>query len=133
MFRLLRPRIRAGLARCLLGLWLFTLTQGVAQACVLQIAEGEHAEAGVAKLAHQHEHEHDDGSSSEALCVKTCDELQDSLLLKNPSWAADPGPALPTAFSSWQAPSRAVGFVSRSHPASGGSPPISIRFLRLTL
>lgn len=133
MFRLLRPRIRAGLARCLLGLWLFTLAQGVAHACLLQIAEADHAEAGVAELAHQHEHERDDGSSSEALCVKTCDELQDSLLLKNPSWAADLGLALPPAFSTWQAPSLDMGFVSRSLPASGCSPPISIRFLRLTL
>lgn len=131
MFRLLRPRIRAGLAPCLLGLWLFTLAQGLAHACLLQIAEADHGEAGVAELRHQHEH--GDGPSSEALCVKTCDELQDSLLLKSPSWAADPGPALPAAFSTWQAPSLAMGFVSRSHPASGRSPPISIRFLRLSL
>ncbi len=133
MFRFHRPRIRAALARCLLGLWLFTLAQGFAHACLLQAVDADHADLGVSEVAHQHEHEHGGQSSSEALCVKACDELQDSLLLKSSSWSADTGLALAPAFSAWQPPSLGAGFVSRVHTPPGCSPPVSIRFLRLTL
>ena len=131
MHRFFRPRIRAVLARCLLGLWLFTLAQGFAHACLLQISGAHHADPSVSELAHQHEH--GDPSSGQALCVKACDELQDSLLLKSSSWVADPGLALAPAFSTWQPLRLGAGFVCDSDPSFGGSPPISIRFLRLTL
>ena len=132
-----RPRTQARLGRWLLGLWLFALLQGFANACLTQSRHPELAAAAltaVERAAHE-AHGHEDGlheaAAHEALCLKTCDDTQSSTWSPAPNWQPELGFALPAAFAPWQ-PALAAGAQEPVHgPAPPGDPPATIRFLKL--
>jgi hypothetical protein len=131
----------------MLAAWLFALTAGVANACVLsapsaathglvakghashEVTDGEHHDHG--QLAHQG---HKQDTTAHDSCLKFCDDESSALSKANTS-ALDAGLAL-TAVAQWPlalVPITNVGTgVSSQRPIAQG-PPLVIRLLRLTL
>jgi hypothetical protein len=129
--------------------WLFALTAGVVNACVLSIpsvatlgsfaeshlahssqavADAEHRDRG--SVAH---HKHGQNSANDS-CLKFCDD-ESSALSKSSTSAMDPGVPLATAVELPNAvvPISNVGtHLSLQRPTAQG-PPLLIRLLRLTL
>jgi len=135
------PRRRRHTVWLMLLAWLFALTAGVVNACVLSVhdraaREGgsvPHAESALpgTAAAAQHEHGQEAGQDS---CLKFCDD-EATVLSKDPSSEPDLNVPLVEP-DAWYVTAASIisasrGF-SRGPPTSRGPPPF-IRFLRLTL
>jgi hypothetical protein len=147
-FRNHRRRLRQTAWVTLLA-WVFALTTGVVNACVLSApsaairgtaaeshaTSSSHAVAGTEHhdqgLAAYHKHEQDNGNGS---CQKFCDD-ESSALSKDSSSALSPGVALVAAVE-WPGAVVSIASVgtalSLERPTAQG-PPLVIRLLRLTL
>ena len=147
-FRNHRRRLRQTAWVTLLA-WVFALTTGVVNACVLSApsaairgtaaeshaTSSSHAVAGTEHhdqgLAAYHKHEQDNGNGS---CQKFCDDESSALSKANPS-ALDAGAAL-VATVGWVVaivPITNVGTTLSPQRPSAQGPPLVIRLLRLTL
>lgn len=133
MIRVQSSGRRAVLAPWLLGLWLFTLAQGLANACLLQTEVGGQSASLRQDAGHEHEHEETGPGAAQAFCVDTCDKVQDSLQTKSAGWTGDAGPALAPAFASWQPLQHQARLARASLARAVHGPPASIRFVRLSL
>jgi len=144
-----------------LAAWLFALTAGVVNACVLtphsdalraavlethresparQEPAGSPAQAGDDQHRSHDDrsaragHAQDGGDAGQGSCVKFCDD-ESSALAKYNAPILDLGAGVATVFEPWSAAVSITGAESRRSlerlPAHG--PPLAIRFLRLTL
>ncbi|MFO1252216.1 MAG: hypothetical protein U1E77_14025 [Inhella sp.] len=131
----LRPCTQTLVVRWLLGVWLFALLQGLANACLTQPqleAQGRVAAAleRAEHEAHGHAGGHDGAAAHAALCLKTCDDTQSGAWNQSPPWLPDLDPALPTPIRPW-APAPAPLAQAQIHGlAPPGDPPPAIRFLK---
>jgi hypothetical protein len=130
-----RRRLRRT-ARATLMAWLFALTAGVVNACVLVPVEPvEHAVGKVSVAHHGHGHEDDSGKAS---CLKFCDD-ESSAIAKVKLPVVDLGSSLLTVVEPWNSIAAAdrLGFRHSLEPTGSRGPPLVselvIRFLRLTL
>ena len=147
MRRLLNPRnsrrIRA-IAWMVLGVWLFALATGMANACLLESPQQHHHAAGHghdqghAHGAHEGAHgQHEEGSHdpSKAPCLKLCDEVNQSAIQKTPTFAFDlvglPSPSYTAQELTSALASQAIP--SRSHQRAPPQPPAWLLFARLAL
>lgn len=142
-----RIRLRR-LAACVLVLWLFALTSGVVNACVVasglrhaahavaaDAARDHAAHAVQATAAHGAQHEHE-GQDDPPPCERLCDEpaapaqadKQQGSGLSGFWLAAAPLPS----FQQWPAVARSAP-LARAAPASRTAIPIPIAYLRLAL
>jgi hypothetical protein len=135
--------------------WLFALTSGVVNACLLVspgaerigVAPPGHSSAGtpekssglvndIGRLGHvgpDAPSEHEQGAGADS-CLKFCDDGS-SALSKSTSSTADPGVSIFAAVAPWcpiVSGARLASRLSLGEPTAHG-PPVVIRFLRLTL
>lgn len=150
MTMILRPSSKRRLAAWMLFVWIFALLASIANACVLGEAHGgfarqaspEHEHADVAD-GHNHADAplHKSAPSSDTpspACLKFCDDERSTLNLplKALGGATDMLPLLlqqpiTLAWTSGDAPD--IAPPDARLPARETGPPISIRFLRLTI
>jgi hypothetical protein len=127
-----RPRRTAWMLKTMLFFWLFSLAAGWANACLVQ--DGlPHDAAAVPHEAAGAEHHDDHGPGLDA-CLSFCDSEQNIVpKLKLPA-LADLDAAAPAATAAW-IPSMADRVPYRGHRYAmpPPEPPVSIRFLRLTI
>jgi len=150
MTMILRPSSKRRLAATMLFVWIFALLAGVANACALGEAHGGFATQ--ASSARQHDeamdgHSHADAPLHKAepssdtpppACQKFCDDERSTLNvpLKALGGTADMLPLLllqPTALAWTSGDDPDVDAPDTLLPARETGPPISIRFLRLTI
>jgi hypothetical protein len=140
--------------------WLFALTAGVVNSCVLSLAGSaapgshevaqdrvaptdenaniaaasrsvDHHEHGVLVVDDGHDRKHDAPTGG---CLKFCDD-ESSALLKSTPQTFDLSVAVVAAIESWRSVASMAGASARlagAEPSAQG-PPIVVRFLRLTL
>ena len=142
-----RKRLRR-LAACTLLVWLFALTTGIVNACVVEpdlrhVALSAQHEPRDATPAHPHEHaaatvghEHQTPQGDTPACAKFCDDESASVPtvkqqtdLLNAVWLATP----PTGSLAVQATHESVGGYRAESRLLHARIPIPIAFLRLTL
>ncbi len=129
----------------MLLLWLFAVSSGIVNACVLDphgtdahlagVQPSDHATTampGHAETGADHEGHQD---SSKAPCTKVCDDGSQTLIKQQPSFdVTDRGPALTdsihwTAAASIVAPNRLFDYP----PTATSEPPVRLRYPRLAL
>jgi hypothetical protein len=131
-----RPCRTAWIVKTMLFFWLFSLAAGWANACLVQPALDHDAQAaphGAAWAVAGAEHHDDPGPGLDA-CLSFCDSEQSIVpKLKLPVLADLDAPA-PAAAATWT-PSMAdrVPYRGRRLAMPPPEPPVSIRFLRLTI
>ena len=135
-------------AFAVLLVWLFALASGVANACLLSVAETHSVAMAVAlpktapapvELAGHlkaHAGHGDDSNSSKAPCLKVCDEGSQSLpKVQAAVDQTDPGPA-PLVAILWTASAPVVELPHRlldDRQISIAGPPLRVRYSRLAL
>lgn len=141
-------RARRNTAFMVLLVWLFALTSGVANACLLQAPEVHAhiiATAGYSALsdatailpvqAGDLADHHDDSPSSKAPCLKVCDDGSRSVPKYDVTLAQpDPGPA-PLVVILWTADAPRVAALGNSDDMLLSTPrlPLRVRYSRLAL
>ena len=140
---------RGNTAWAMLLVCFFTLTSGLANACLMEPrgvhdhgSPPSHRAPGVAALrvtGHHAEDRHDDGDSdtgsTKESCLKACDESSQSLLKHASSVdLVDPGPA-PFVVAAWASQVNVAPALGLAHdfrlPARG--PPVRVLFSRLAI
>lgn len=141
-------RARRNTAFMVLLAWLFALTSGVANACLLQAPETHahivatagnpaHADAPALSTGHADDlvSHHDDSSSFSAPCLKVCDDGSRSLPKHDVTVVQpDPGPA-PRVVVLWTAQAPLVAALGNRDdplPSTQGLP-LRVRYARLAL
>lgn len=113
--------------------WLFALSVGVLNACVLtpRVSDGHGLVAGGDSSIAQHGH---DDANAKTSCLKFCAD-ESSALSKTQGSAPDLGVPLLLVLSAWQpiVPVIAIGTRRLFDSPMPHGPPLVIRFLRLTL
>ncbi len=140
----LSARTTRAIAWMVLGVWLFALAAGMANACLLESPEPHHHASGYehgnghSHGGHEGAHEkHEEGSQdlSKAPCLKLCGEVNQSAIQKTPTFAFDliglPSPS----YAAWEpAPALALRAIPLRSPQQAPSqPPAWLLFARLAL
>jgi hypothetical protein len=132
-----RKRLRRLAAHVLLG-WLFALTMGIVNACVLE-PETRHDAAAVTQHHHDasaHTH-HGSAHADKAICIKFCDEpSMGAQVLKQQQFDPFDGAwlvAAPAALPTISTMCNGAGAFYAAHGWWRPAIPIPIAFLRLTL
>jgi hypothetical protein len=138
--KLFNTRNRRRVTLVVLLVWLFGVTAGVANACLLEAREGHHHgspeadEMSIGTVGAIANHGHG-SEASKAPCLKFCDDGSNSLVKQQAAFdLTDPGHA-PFAVSVWPVVTSAASPLVREstlrRPPPG--PPIRVRFSRLLL
>lgn len=119
----------------MLFVWLMTVGIGVANACLVSDALGHHASAAQVQSSHHEEVDEQAIASDKAVCLTVCD-VQQSAVYKTEQVddSADSQTAPVAFFSALTVP--VLDLNDRSVPSvvpDWREPPVSIRFLRLTI
>lgn len=126
---------KATVLKGLVLVWLFVIAQSLAHACLLQPA-AEHLVSGAAERVGLHGQHGEmpgppDPDAAQVLCLKTCDEAESAAWNVQPPWSPDLGLALLSAFKPWVPAQKVLKLSQLEGGGPPGTPPPSIRFLKL--
>lgn len=130
----------------MLAVWLFALSAGVANACLLEESRAHphastSADAGSVGAGHRvvsaaHEDEEAAHLAAKAPCLKVCDETPQSPINQAPSLGVDAPVLAAGLWIPWDADAATAGVdvrhVAAARPATTG-PPVRVIFSRLVL
>lgn len=131
------PRHIRYTAIAMLFVWLMTFGIGIANACLVNVAQGHHGASEQVQAHHHHHADADEHSSStdKAVCATVCAEEQAATIKIKPLDAPSESLGVPVTWF----PALTVALVDPHHqsaplvPAAWYELPVSIRVLRLTI
>ena len=130
-----RNTVNRNTASFMLGIWLFVLAAGIANACLLEAPDHGHLSSESSYIiGHTATIEHENEHGSKAHCWKACDEGTHALQSNNGIDAIDPGSApLTGVIWTWPTPLSARYCSAFKSPPSLSDPPERILYSRWAL